>query len=91
MGSIRTGHCKDGLVVDAVHAYHSGTPTQVLVVALSMGKDRKLQGMKIPLGDIVMVLMDPEIRQALKLAENSDVTGILDSERILELLYKDFP
>ena len=78
-------------VVEAVHAYPSGTPTQVLAAAPSMGKDRKLQGMKIPEGDIVLILMNDEIRQALRLAENSDATGIQDSEGILEILYKDFP
>jgi hypothetical protein len=73
-------------VVEAVHMFHSGTPAQIFAAAPSMGKDRKLQGMKIPEGDIAKVIMDPDIRQALRLADNSE-----DPERILELLYKDFP
>jgi hypothetical protein len=56
-----------------------------------MGKDRKLQGMKMHEGDIMMVLLDNEIRQALQLAQSSEATGIQVAERILELLYKDFP
>jgi hypothetical protein len=78
-------------VVEAVLAYHSGTPAQVLAAAPAMGKDRKLQGMKMHEGDIMMVRLDNEIRQALQLAQSSEATGIHVAERILELLYKDLP
>ena len=78
-------------VVDAVLAFHSGTPAQVLAAPPATGRDRKLQGMKMPEGDIVMVLLDNEIGQALQLAQSSEATGIQVAEQILELLYKDFP
>jgi hypothetical protein len=78
-------------VVQAMLAYHSGTPAQVLAAAPAMGKDRKLQGMKMSEGDTMLVLLDNEIGQALQLAQSSELTGIQVAEKILELLYKDFP
>ena len=79
------GVCEAWLAVD------SGAAAQVLAAAPATGKGRKLQGRKLPEGDIVMVLWDTEIRQALQLAQSSEATGIQVAEKILELLYKDFP